>query len=330
MRNKKVIRNALIVGIIAILLGTTIFYPTNHAVNADSLAKPDWEEGDYWEYYCISQHNWTVKEEVPTNGEVKNITKMDGIELVEIEWIGNKTVTINHTHAFNKTYLAKETIIGNTTITVDNETYDVIVSETIGGSFKNGTPVYRNNDSHLCYYRKSDLALVKTIVKNESEVFYEAVCRHPSSRFDFPLDEGKEWKRTYNCTYSYPGHENMTWESEINYKCLRKEEVSTGIGVFECYVIKEYNSSYNGNYTLTYFSPYAGNIVKRVRYREGNITQREELISFSYHDRTHGKENDKNDIPAFEFLSLIMAMVAIILLSQKRLGGRDAKWKKDR
>jgi hypothetical protein len=124
----------------AILLGTTIFYPTNHAVNADSLTKPDWKEGDYWGY---SQYvNETVDPEKP---------KIPDIAILQ-------------------------EVIGNGTLTIDDITYEVVIVKRTEYSVlssivnddkddkKNYTYKYELcNFTGLFYHQKSDLAIVKIL-----------------------------------------------------------------------------------------------------------------------------------------------------------------------
>lgn len=303
-RLKMSIRNALIIGVIAILVGTIIFYLANNVANTDSSTKPEWKEGDYWEYSCI--HNTTIG--IPQHDPLYNTTLPPKI------------------HHINETYIYRETVIGNTTITIDNETYDVILSEGTCGSFTNGA-LYPNISGlsylYQFYYRKSELALVKFMgMSNNSEVIYETIYKPPVSTFDFPLKVGKEWERRTNCTFILDrpeisenigmGERHTNWHT--NFKCLQKTKVSTEIGVFDCYVVKAYNSTHEENYYLSYFSPFAGNIVKGVDYNRGKISSSQELISFSYHGRTHGEENDT---PAFELVSFITAIAVYCFIEQR-------------
>jgi hypothetical protein len=158
----------------------------------------------------------------------------------------------------------------------------------------------------------------------------ENILNPPLNEFGFPLEIGKEWQSCSNLTQtiSVNGFSNNSYTTKMcrNFTCTGKTDVETDIGIFPSYIIKSWTAEQEGEpfiYEVSYYSPLAGNIVKTEEYQYDDICKVLTLKAFSYHDRTHGEE--ENDMPAFELTSLIIAMVAIVLLSQKRLGDRNAK-----
>jgi hypothetical protein len=314
--NKIFVRNALIVGIIAILLGTIIFSPANH-VNADSLSKPNWKEGDYWGYSLKEYANETEDSEK---------TKMPDIAVLQ-------------------------EVVGNSTLTIDNLTYEVIIVKmieyTISSCIVNGEKDEKKNDTHiyeLCnftvlfYRQKSNLAIVKTrfnwdIVPSWEPSWQnwtnEQVYRPPLNDFSFPLKIGKEWQSCSNMTETMTitgTNHTSTIRFCYRFRCLGKTDVETDIGIFPSYIIKSWMGEPEGEpfmYEISYYSPLAGNIVKKEEYQEDHICEVQILKAFSYQGRTRGEK--ENDMPAFEFSFFITAIVAIILFSRKRkLGGENA------
>lgn len=253
--------------VVCLLLSVSVFTLLDTNTCAVSVKKPEWEEGDHWEYFC----------EAPQHPS---------------------------------SYIVRETIVGNDTIRVGNGTYEVM----IGRRYFNDT---NNSSLALFYYRRSDLAVVKVRISTMKNWVSTWIYNPPFSRFDFPLKVGKEWNRTENRTVLHNYSDtNYTITEKIHYKCLQKTEISTRVGAFDCYAVRERNISNEGPYNLVYFSPYAGNIVKAVTYEGGNIVSTQVLTSFSYKGRTYGQEND--GIPGFEFLLLLAAVGITLVLLRKR------------
>lgn len=308
MIGKKAIRNALTIGVITILVGTTIFSPANH-VNADSLSKPNWKEGDYWGYSLKDYSNKT-EEGKPSLPEIAIL----------------------------------EEVIGNSTLTIEDITYEVAIIKRIEchvlssivnddkDDKKNYTYKYELcNFTGLFYYRQSDLAIVKILFnwwkmptwESDWKAYTAKTILNPLlDEFGFPLEIRKEWQSCSNLTQTISdnGLSNNSYTTKMchNFTCIGKTDVETDIGIFPSYIIKSWMGKPKGDmYEISYYSPLAGNIVKKEEYQEDHICEVQILKAFSYQGRTHGRENDKNDIPGFEFLSLIIAMVAVILLSKK-------------
>jgi len=272
---------------------------------ADDAGVPWWEAGDHWRY-AYNQTQWRT-ETIPPLPD------------------GNGTSsTVWH----NISYTIMETVIGTTTVTVHNETYDVVVV----GRLQNGTAseVWSDNISlstgdsggnytgggwlGLEYRRRSDHAIVKTETVQGSEVVSSGYTIPPFIQLGFPLSVGKTWAWTGR-VLTPPHHEprNVT----ASYICLRMTEVSTPAGTFDCYEISVGNRSDGDNDTL-YYAPEAGNIVKRVRHSKYNMTggtTTKELLSYSY------TAEDDDEMPAFGMAVLFAGLAVALMLVKKRTGG---------
>lgn len=234
---------------------------------------------------------------------------------------------------YNRSFTATETVIGTTTVTVHNETYDVVVV----GSLLNGTASdiwgenitvstlnmaaydMGNGTLGLQYLRRSDHAIVKTATVQDSEIVSSWSPTPPYIQLGFPLSVGKTWTWTglWTGQYHLPPPEassNVT----IYYTCLQMTEVSTPAGTFDCYEISVGNGSDGDNDTL-YYAPEVGNIVKEVRHWEDNGmggTTTKELLSYSY-----TAEPQDDEMPAFGMAVLLAALVVALMLVKKRVGG---------
>lgn len=220
--------------------------------------------------------------------------------------------------AKNKTRIGNMTvkIEGTETTVVDGESYNVWMVEII--EMRETSNNEKTNFWNVTrYIRKSDLARVKEIFSFISETI---IYSPPINETDYPVKVGDKWERHYNRT-SGIGSEEV--EVDDHYECLNKKTVSIQAGSFNCYIIK-LSSEDEGiyPYPLYYHSPKVGNWVKMEVYQNGSLMEDVyELVSYNYDAKIKNVE-ENNKIPGFEFLSFIIAMIAIILLSK---GDRNAK-----
>ncbi|MGC9308021.1 MAG: hypothetical protein ACP5FL_04505 [Thermoplasmatota archaeon] len=300
-------RGTWVTGIALLLLAAML--PAGRT-STDSADVPWWEAGDYWQYAYNHTHWRTETTTQPSDGN-------------------GTSYTVWH----NVSFTATETVVGNMTVTVHNETYDVVVV----GSLLNGAAsgVWGENITvstldaaeydmgkgtlGLQYLRRSDHAVVKTETVQGSEVLSAWSPTPPFVRLDFPLSVGKTWTWTglWTGIYLMPPPEqppNVT----IYYTCLHMTEVSTPAGTFDCYEVTVGKGSDGNNASLIYYTPVVGNVVKEVLHWGANGTggtTTKELLSYSYRGRTNAQ---KEETPSFEmFLFLSAAATAVLLLRKK-------------
>lgn len=140
--------------------------------------------------------------------------------------------------------------------------------------YYNGSRVIDTNISGMIlYYNRSDLAGVNGVsLENLSQnERYEVIYDPPFIVFDYPIEVGKEGSSEVNAIYKLPGMEPTSDKDAYQYKCLRKTDISTEIGVFDCYVIKGWFDDEEDNYFLLYISSTAGNSVKPESYMDGGF-----------------------------------------------------------
>jgi len=96
-------------------------------------------------------------------------------------------------------------ITGQTNITVDNETYDVLVGfTTIDGEIEGTASLHFN---FTTYVRISDYAVVKTVehynfsdINQTTVLNYESIYSPPQDIMQYPIEVGETWQSQYNVT----------------------------------------------------------------------------------------------------------------------------------
>ncbi len=213
---------------------------------------------------------------------------------------------------------AHDEIIGETTITVNEESYEVWEGEmTMEYSGENFTTSYEGK----WYARKSDYATVKSIAYTNTTYFGESSSSYSETihkpvqpDMDFPINVGDMWEiHRENQVIDETG--THTVQEDVYYECTGEEDVTTDAGTFSCYVIKRLdNVSDTGNYTLSYYSNEVGGaFAKMVIYTNGISTTTLTLTSYKY----KGKEEDEG-IPGFELMYIAVAVLSVLIIMHKR------------
>lgn len=213
---------------------------------------------------------------------------------------------------------AHNEMIGDTTITVNGESYEVWEGEmTMEYSGENYTTIYEGK----WYIRKSDFATVKstaymnsTYFGESSSSYSETIHKPVQPDMDFPINVGDTWEihRENQVTDETGTH---TAQEDTYYECIEKEDVATDAGTFSCYVIKQGNTvNEQNNYTISYYSNEVGGaFVKMVTYTNAVLTMTFTLTSYEY----QGKNGD-DGIPGFEMVLFIGAIGLTLILLRKR------------
>jgi len=142
----------------------------------------------------------------------------------------------------------------------ESECYVIEMSAT--NSETDGDFSFENSQQGKMWLRTSDLAKLQEEMKIEDTESgfgedYEysshekTVYDPPVDQFDFPMKVAEKWESTYTAvtemkdTYDGETYEDSyEYDATVNYECLRYENVTVPAGVFEVFVIYEYEWNY--------------------------------------------------------------------------------------
>jgi len=210
---------------------------------SDQLEKPEWHEGDYWEY------------DVSMFGEDVSVS---GHKHVEVEQA--KTIMIG-----GQEYHARM----------------VTIHDNITGQYFGST--YSFECDTIKYYNEEDMSLMKYISDSSATGHTENVYSFPFVGMNYPVYVGKEWERHATRTITNSSgsktdyvdfHYKCTGKTDVNTKaglfsCYVIKSWEEGDG--------------EGNYSLSYLSSDVGYpSVMQEEYEEGEKTHQEKLTSFRY------------------------------------------------
>jgi hypothetical protein len=240
-----------------------------------------------------------------------------------------------------------------TTLTIDGTKYDVY-------SIKNSGEIKIINEGYTTvtemegdlWLRVSDLAVVQeeTLVTSkvvgsgmeETTIHKEInVYEPPINKFKFPLTVSDDWQTNVENTMEIipdedSGEKPYTDTEVVNYEfeCLRTETIVVPYGTFETFLIHvtvSTDPTINNDYSIEYYSPELGYIVKTETYDENRqLLMSYELVSY---EQGSGKTEPDPSGDSFEllpgmavsmelcFILLIVAailIISIILILRRR------------
>jgi len=217
-------------------------------------------------------------------------------------------------------------ITGRTNITVDNETYGVLVEfTTIDGEIEEIASLHFN---FTTYVRVSDYAIVKTVehynysTANQTALLhYESIYSPPQDIMQYPIEVGETWQNQYNVTKTDLGTTNISKSFKTEYvKCERADTESVAGKEINCYVVKTTESEENqSSYTLMWISSSVGlETVKTETYQNGQILISLMLSSYNIAHPVE-PENGGGGTPGFELVLAIIAMALVLFWKRKRI-----------
>jgi len=186
----------------------------------------------------------------------------------------------------------------------------------------------------------------------------DATYEYPNGYTMFPLKVGNKWENTFKKIHNFTsisGSElelkNFTSVYTIKYECLRTDTITVPAGTFDVFVISVYCSyidngryrdwnKYNwfetyqmniselgwyfNGYSLLYYSPEIGNIVKLdFYYGDRKFSQSFELYSSRYGNKTYNPSLNLNFNIQFSLVFLVMSLIiicSIILVMTTEIG----------
>lgn len=217
-------------------------------------------------------------------------------------------------------------ITGQTNITVDSETYDVLVGfTTIDGEIEGTASLHFN---FTTYVRISDYAVVKTVehynfsdINQTTVLNYESIYSPPQDIMQYPIEVGETWQSQYNVTKIDLGTMNISESFKTKYvECERfGVESATGKVEFYCYVLKTTESEEDqGIYTRMWISPSVGREpVKTETYQNDQLIVSLQLLSYSIAQPVE-PENGREGTPGFELVLAICAIALVLFWKRKR------------
>jgi len=216
-------------------------------------------------------------------------------------------------------------ITGRTNITVNNETYDVLVEfTTIDGEVEGIAALHFNFTTYVCV---SDYAVVKTVehynssaINQTTLLHYESICSPPTDIMQYPIEVGETWQSQYNVTKIDLGTMNISESFKTEcVECERDDTESAAGKEFYCYVVKTSESEEGqGISTRMWISPSVGlEPVKTETYQNDQLIISLRLLSYNIAHPVE-PENGGGGTPGFELVLAVCAIAMILLLRRKR------------
>ena len=216
-------------------------------------------------------------------------------------------------------------ITGRTNITVDDETYDVLVEfTTIDGSIEGTVSIHFN---FTTYIHVSDYSIVKLVEHYNSSttnqtalLHYESIYSPPQDIMQYPIDVEETWQNQYNVTKIDLGTTNISEIFKTEYvKCERADTEYAAGKEFNCYVVKTTESEEDqGTYTLMWISSSVGlEAVKTETYQNGQLIMSLILSSYNIAHPVE-PENGGGGTPSFELILVICAAAMVLFWKRKR------------
>ena len=263
------------IGITALLLLSSMMMLSG-IVSAE-LEKPEWHEGDYWEY---------------TVSRWEEYLTASGQKYVEVKQ--EKTITIEGSQ-----YNARM----------------VTLHLNMSGQYMGSSYTFERDT--IKYYRESDMSYMKGIVDSTTTGHEEYVYSPPFVGMDYPITVGKEWERHTTITIANSSgtktedvdfYYKCTGETDVN----TKAGLFSCYAIKAWWEEKGGN-----NYSIWYQSPDAGyQPVMQEEYEDGEKTYQEKLTSFKY-TKPSQDNGGNDGIPGFEITFLIIAIASIILFKRR-------------
>lgn len=224
-----------------------------------------------------------------------------------------------------KWYYEEDTITGNgrlevkeeKTITVNDIDYNAYMdtaSFTLTSTSYSGELIL----DFIYYYRTSDFAVIKETM-DSNQLGHSERTYNPPTSLDWPLIVGESWQCETELT-EIEGGISTTEEITEYYECLLETYVTTSAGIFNCYIVKKWDSKNSiDNYTLTYYSSEIGNYVKREIYTDGVLNMVLTLLSYKYSlfSTSDSDSDEKGFTSGFEIIFVIFAFCLFLFWKRK-------------
>ncbi|MBI4416236.1 MAG: hypothetical protein HY557_04560 [Euryarchaeota archaeon] len=233
------------------------------------MGKPSWSIGDYWEY--------TTTLAAP-GGPVQGTGKF------RLDVVGTDSVTVGAaTYSTFRGRLAINVTSGSVTYNLPGE----------------------------AWFRESDLAVVKIQITVEAfgQSATSTITFDPPQGIQWPLSAGSTWSATSSVTVSVTGGQPVTAPSSSEFRVESNTQVTVPAGTFDTTPLRASDASGEGGYTVSHFSPAAGNAVRAQTFdnqdqEQGTI----ELAKYNYRAASYIL-----GLPIWLWLVLLLVVVVAII-----------------
>jgi hypothetical protein len=328
----------------------TVYVDQTSSENPDSSGLSKLNVGDIFEYNMVSYID-------PASADIIDDASISGKMTMKVD--DTKSITING----SKYDVYKVTMDGK--ITMDYGVYSLI-NKIDGYTYHRISDLAIVKEDLEMTSSMSGFGFSENFVSEEVTVYDP-----PAAKFKFPLTVGEHWQTTAFVTtessYSDSSSDSSdtetdTYESSLTYicECLRTETIVVPAGIFETYLVyiaEDYDDSWltedefdgreeednegsvgvgyysdsSGGYSIEYYSPELGYIIKTETYDENRkIIMSVELVSYD-HETPGSKSSSSggafdfgqgfqisNELCIIVIIIFILTILSIILLIRRR------------